>query len=63
MTDNRKNIKVPEHVHAELDADRDMSWPDYLLHLKRVADRGPGDFPTADVKEAMRDVLREELQR
>lgn len=39
MTDDRVNIKVPPAVHAELDEDRDMSWPDYLLHLKRTAER------------------------
>lgn len=38
VTSGRVNIKVAPEVHAELDADRDMSWPDYLLHLKRMAD-------------------------
>lgn len=69
MTDDRVNIKVPPAVHAELDADRDMSWPDYLLHLKRTADRTPADgrvYATvsgfdADGEHNLRAILRDVL--
>lgn len=38
MTDERKNIKVPEEVFEELSEAKEMSWPDQLLHWKRVAE-------------------------
>jgi len=36
--DSRKNLKVPEEVFEELDEARDMTWPDQLLHWKRIAE-------------------------
>lgn len=71
MTDDRVNIKVPPEVHAELDADRDMSWPDYLLHLKRTAERDAvqsgGVYATvsgfdADGEHNLRAVLKDVLE-
>lgn len=48
MADKRKNLKVPPEVFEELDAGRDMCWPDYLLYLRRmatVAERLDGSEP------------------
>ena len=38
MADKRKNIKVPKPVFDELDEAREMTWPDQLLHWKRIAE-------------------------
>lgn len=37
MTDDRKNLKVSPDTFEQLDEDRDMCWPDYLLYLRRMA--------------------------
>lgn len=37
MADDRKNLKIPQEVFEELDEAREMTWPDQLLHWKRMA--------------------------